>query len=160
MYGNNITGLTEEDIELIELFKVVDLRGNPLNCFFDFETLNDTIVLSNCTSHTTPSVGQWTSRAPSHNYQTPSEANIEKKHTIQHREHTHRKDNSKWLWLITVPVGIMVGVCVLWFLRKMQQRERIIHNIPIELEVLRRSDEEEDDDNDEITLFETKEKQL
>jgi hypothetical protein len=42
----------------------------------------------------------------------------------------------------------------------MQQRERIIHSIPTELEVLRRSEEEDDDNDDEITLFETKEKQL
>ena len=61
--------ITEQDIELIQLFKVVDLGGNPLNCLFDFETLNSTILLSNCTLHTTPSVGQWTSPTPLHNHQ-------------------------------------------------------------------------------------------
>jgi hypothetical protein len=59
------------------------------------------------------------------------------------------------MWLIVLPILVVLGVCAFILTRKMRQRHRVIHAIPMEMSTLRQAE----DEDEELILFELKEKQ-
>lgn len=155
MIHNQINTLTEKDMDALHGFKEVDMRDNPLNCTLLHALDYKMIILSDCiskflsTKHTVTKF----------NHSTAKHDSGRLSRTEPSTNKTWKKDGRKMLWLIAIlPLVIVLAViaaCVFLIRRRfLLQRQRVIRCNPIELYPLRH------EEDDEVILFELKEKRL
>ncbi|CAB4013079.1 Hypothetical predicted protein [Paramuricea clavata] len=152
MIHNQINTLTEKDMDALYRFKEVDMRDNPLNCTLLHALDYKMTILSDCISKflsTKPTVTKF-------NHSTAKHDSDRLRRTEPSTNKKWKKEGRKMLWLIAIlPLVIVLAVCVFLIRRRfLLQRQRVIRRNPIELYPLRC------EEDDEVILFELKEKRL
>ena len=161
---NRIRNLSLEDIRRLDTFKSVDLTHNPLHCIdLYFVLRNRTFISTDCDyrilehilttyTQTKPTTARLNNTTE---YTTPNE-----------RARNGRKpiSTSKWFIIIIIIIIIVSGLIVVgalfYFVKcKSRHNRRVIQVNAIELNTLRQCDGS-DEEEEEITLFNSKEKQF
>ena len=154
---NRIQNLSLEDIRRLDTFKSVDLTHNPLNCTdLYFFLRNGTFISTDCDyqilEHILTTYTQTkptTARLNTTEYTTPNERTRNgQKSIIIHFQMVYYYYRYYCLWFDRD-----------WSLRKSRHNRRVIQVNAIELNTLRRCDGS-DEEEEEITLFNSKEKQF
>lgn len=157
--NNEITGITRRDLMMLRGFKEVDLRSNPINCTANIGIFNSSVILSDCkmymeTTKPTKYQGQTSPHTTTPPGSEPQRSKFQSTTLALTRHHS----GTNLLWLITIlPVVTLFGLCVFIIRCKLQRSHRTIHHTPMEFYTLRQSLE---DDEDEVTVFQMKEKQV
>ncbi|CAB3978514.1 Hypothetical predicted protein [Paramuricea clavata] len=160
MNDNQITTLTEKDMTGLQGFKEIDMRNNPLNCTSIHPDILE-VILSDCTLKATPSQHSYLTLRTCETLLVTTRLQYVKKVNKAHttpllgtRAH-NGKSEVNLMWLIVLPVLVVLGLCAFILSRRMRQRYRVIRAIPMETSTLRQAE----DDDEEVVLFELKEKQ-
>ena len=156
MNDNQITTLTEKDMTGLHGFKEIDMRNNPLNCTSIHPDILE-VILSDCTLKATPSQHSYLALRTRETLLVTTRLHyVKKAHTtplLGTRAH-NGKSEVNLMWLIVLPVLVVLGLCAFLLTRRMRQRHRVIRAIPMEMSMLRQAE----DDDEEVVLFELKEK--
>ena len=160
MNDNQITTLTEKDMTELQGFKEIDMRNNPLNCTSIHPDILK-VILSDCNLKETPSQHSYLTIRTRETLPVTTRVHdvkkVNKAHTtplLGTRAH-NGKNEGNLMWLIVLPILVVLGVCAFILTRKMRQRHRVIRAIPMEMTTLRKAE----DEDEEVILFELKEKQ-
>ena len=152
---NNIRSLTKRDMITLMLFKEIDLTDNPLSCTLYNNTWSS-LIFNDCVKN----VPAETTKICNNTYGQQATLGVKTSHQYETTASSIRlrstEKHLKFLWLILIPI-LFILTCIFVLVRK-RNRPRIIHTIPMELNLLARQHDAADEE--EITLFEMKEKRL
>ena len=152
---NNIRSLTKRDMVTLMLFKEIDLTDNPLNCTLYNDTWSS-LIFNDCVKN----VPAETTKICNNTYSEQATLGVKTSHQYETTANSIHLRNTekhlKFLWLILIPI-LFVLTCIFVLVRK-RNRPRIIHTMPMEWNLLARQHDAADEE--EITLFEMKQKRL